>query len=135
MKIPFVAATTLVAYNLKAELGAEVLKKAGEILQKHIDSGSWREVKLVLRFLGGLQPLFEGDGIFPLLEELFARAVDLQTASSEDVSRLCPQVERSKTNNWATAARSGACQGHSVHYSLCDVLSCHGIRDSGLGTP
>lgn len=96
MKIPFVAATTLVAYNLKAELGAEVLKKAGEILQKHIDSGSWREVKLVLRFLGGLQPLFEGDGIFPLLEELFARAVDLQTASSEDVSRLCPQVERSK---------------------------------------
>lgn len=96
MKIPFVAATTLVAYNLKAELGAEVLKKAGEILQKHIDSGSWREVKLVLRFLGGLQPLFEGDGIFPLLEELFARAVDLQTASSEDVSGLCSQVNRSK---------------------------------------
>ncbi|KAJ5903708.1 hypothetical protein N7504_006091 [Penicillium tannophilum] len=88
MKIPFVAATTLVAYNLKAELGAEVLKKAGEILQKHIDSGSWREVKLVLRFLGGLQPLFEGDGIFPLLEELFARAVDLQTASSEDLLGL-----------------------------------------------
>ncbi|KAJ5552886.1 hypothetical protein N7494_002264 [Penicillium frequentans] len=78
MKIPFVAATTLVAYNLKAELGAE----------KHIDSGSWREVKLVLRFLGGLQPLFEGDGIFPLLEELFARAVDLQTASSEDLLGL-----------------------------------------------
>lgn len=86
MKIPFVAATSLVVYNLKAELGTEILKKAGEALQKHIDSGSWREVKLLLRYLGGLQPLFEGSGIFPLLEELFARAVDLQTASSEDVS-------------------------------------------------
>jgi nuclear cap-binding protein subunit 1 len=100
MKIPFVAATTLVAYNLKAELGAEVLQKAGEILQKHIDSGSWREVKLVLRFLGGLQPLFEGDGIFSLLEELFARAVDLQTASSEDVSGLYPQMDRPKLTVW-----------------------------------
>jgi len=89
MKIPFVAAITLVAYNLKAELGADVLKKAGDALQKYIDLGSWREVKLLLRFLAGLQPLFEGDGVFPLLEELFARAVDLQTASSEDVSELC----------------------------------------------
>ncbi|KAJ5719586.1 hypothetical protein N7493_007164 [Penicillium malachiteum] len=88
MKIPFVAATTLVAYNLKAELGADLLKKAGEALQKYIDLGSWREVKLLLRFLGGLQPLFEGEGIFPLLEELFARAVDLQTASSEDLLGL-----------------------------------------------
>ncbi|KAJ5279914.1 hypothetical protein N7478_005286 [Penicillium angulare] len=88
MKIPFVAAIILVAYNLKAELGAEVLKKAGAALQKYIDSGSWREVKLLLRFFAGLQPLFESDGVFPLLEELFARAVDLQTASSEDLLGL-----------------------------------------------
>lgn len=86
MKIPFVAATALVAHNVKPELGAEVLNKASEALQKYIHSGSWREVKLLLRFLGGLQPIFQGGGIFPLLEELFARAVDLQTASSEDVS-------------------------------------------------
>lgn len=86
MKIPFVAATTLATHNLKPDLGAEVIKRAGNTLQKYIDSGSWREVKLLLRFLGCLQPLFEGDGIFPLLEELFARAADLQTASSEDVS-------------------------------------------------
>ncbi|KAJ6145175.1 hypothetical protein N7470_009070 [Penicillium chermesinum] len=88
MKIPFVAATSLVVYNLKAELGVEILKKAGEALQKHIDSGSWREVKLLLRFLGGLQPLFEGNGVFALLEELFNRAVDLQTTSSEDLLGL-----------------------------------------------
>ena len=52
MKTPFVAAVTLVAHNLKPEIGSEVLKKTGETLQKYIDSGSWREVKLVLRFLG-----------------------------------------------------------------------------------
>ncbi|KAJ5902477.1 hypothetical protein N7495_003005 [Penicillium taxi] len=85
MKIPFVAATALVAYNLKTELGAELLQKTGESLQKYVDQGAWREVKLLLRFLGSLQPLFEGDGIFPVLDELFARAVDLQTASSEDL--------------------------------------------------
>ena len=63
----------------------EILKRAGDTLQRYLDNGSWREVKLVLRFLGCLQGLFEGDGVFPVLEELFSRAVDLQTASSEDV--------------------------------------------------
>jgi nuclear cap-binding protein subunit 1 len=88
MKMPFVAATALFVYNNKPELGTELLNKAATALQKYIDSGSWREVKLLVRFLGCLQPLYEGDGIFTLLEELFARAVDLQTASSEDVSLL-----------------------------------------------
>ncbi|KGO64660.1 MIF4-like, type 1/2/3 [Penicillium italicum] len=88
MKIPFIAGTVLVAHSLKPELGSEVLTKAAEALQKYLDIGAWREVKLLIRFLGILQPLYEGDGIFPLLEELFARAVDLQTASSEDLLGL-----------------------------------------------
>lgn len=29
--------------------------------------------------------MLEGEGVFPVLEELFSRAADLQTASSEDV--------------------------------------------------
>lgn len=70
---------------MKPELAAEVLKKAGQIAQSHIEAGDWRNVKLVLRFLACLQGLFEDEGIFPLLEELFSRAVDLQTGSSEDV--------------------------------------------------
>jgi nuclear cap-binding protein subunit 1 len=86
MKIPFIAGAVLAAHSLKPELGSEIVVKAAGALQKHIDTGAWREVKLLIRFLGILQPLYEGDGIFPLLEELFARAVDLQTASSEDVS-------------------------------------------------
>ncbi|KAE8351177.1 MIF4G like-domain-containing protein [Aspergillus coremiiformis] len=88
LKIPFIAATVLVANAYKSELVSDVLKKACEYLQHYINTGAWREVKLLLRFLGCLQPIFKGDGIFPILEELFARAVDLQTASSEDLLGL-----------------------------------------------
>ncbi|KAL4898474.1 MIF4G like-domain-containing protein [Aspergillus ambiguus] len=88
LKIPFVAATVLVANALKSEVVTDVLQKFGESLQTYIDSGSWREVKLLIRFLGCIQCIFEGDGVFPILEELFARAVDLQTASSEDLLGL-----------------------------------------------
>jgi nuclear cap-binding protein subunit 1 len=94
LKIPFIAATVLVANNYKSELVEDVLKRARESLQQYIDAGAWREVKLLLRFLGCLQSIFEGDGVFPILEELFARAVDLQTASSEDVSELSSRFLR-----------------------------------------
>lgn len=70
----------------KSELVAEILQKANVAIRQHLELGSWREVKLVLRFLGCLQGVLEGDGLFPVLDELFSRAVDLQTASSEDVS-------------------------------------------------
>lgn len=86
LKIPFIAAIVLHANVKKPDLAAEVLTKLGETLQKYIDLGSWREVKLLLRFLACLQGMFEGEGVFTILEELFSRAVDLQTASSEDVS-------------------------------------------------
>ena len=84
-KIPFVAAIVLVANPQKPQITEEILTKAGTVIQEHLEAGAWREVKLVLRFLGCLQGVLEGDGVFPLLEELFSRAVDLQTASSEDV--------------------------------------------------
>ncbi|KAL4877654.1 MIF4G like-domain-containing protein [Aspergillus karnatakaensis] len=88
LKIPFIATIILVANTLKSELAADVLKRTAERLQSHVNSGSWREVKLLLRFLGCLQCIFEGDGVFSILEELFSRAVDLQTASSEDLIGL-----------------------------------------------
>ncbi len=87
-KIPFIAAIVLVVNPSQPEIAQEVLAKAGTIIQEHLEVGAWREVKLVLRFLGCLQGLLEGDGVFPILEELFSRAVDLQTASSEDVSLI-----------------------------------------------
>jgi len=73
----------------KPEFTSEILQKVGEALQKRLDTGSWREVKLYLRFLGCLQGLFENEGVFAILEDLFSRAVDLQTQSSEDVSAIC----------------------------------------------
>ena len=53
-----------------------------------IDDGCWREVKFYLRFLGSLQGLWEGEGVFPILEELFSKAVELQTNSSDDTIGL-----------------------------------------------
>ncbi len=63
-----------------------VIAVVGEKCQAAARDGDWRSFKLNLRFMACLQPLLEGDGVFPLLEELFDKAVDLQTASSEDVS-------------------------------------------------
>ena len=85
LKIPFVAAVTLAINLQKPELAQEVLTKATVALNEQFRAGAWREVKLLLRFLACLQGILEDDGIFPVLEELFSRAVDLQTASSEDV--------------------------------------------------
>lgn len=86
IKIPFAAAVVLALNRLKPDLTEEVLKKAGQTTQGHLERGSWREVKLLLRFLGCLQDLYDGDGVFAILDELFLRAVDLQVASPEDVS-------------------------------------------------
>ena len=65
-----------------------ILARAGKAIHEYLQTGAWREVKLVLRFLACLQGLLEGEGVFPVLEDLFLRAVDLQTASSEDVGFL-----------------------------------------------
>lgn len=87
LKIPFVAAIVLLANVHKPELTVDVLAKIGEALQNRLDQGVWREVKLYIRFLSCLQGMFEGEGVFPILDELFSRAADLQMKSSEDV---CP---------------------------------------------
>ncbi|KAI9762309.1 MAG: Mitochondrial Translation Optimization [Chaenotheca gracillima] len=87
-KIPFIAATVLVANTKKVEVTQEILSRVGKKFQEYLEAGEWREVKLVLRFLGCLQGLFEGEGVFPILEDLFSRAVDLQTASSDDALGL-----------------------------------------------
>ncbi|KIV85171.1 hypothetical protein PV11_00901 [Exophiala sideris] len=84
LKIPFVAAIVLLANIHKPELTVDVLAKIGEALQNRLDQGVWREVKLYIRFLSCLQGMFEGDGVFSILEELFSRAADLQMKSSED---------------------------------------------------
>lgn len=87
-KIPFVAAAVLFAHQDKKELAAELVAKAGEQLQDFLNQGQWKEVKLMLRLLACLSRVYEEDGVLPIMEELFSRAVDLQTASQADVLGL-----------------------------------------------
>ncbi|TQV92171.1 hypothetical protein V2A60_004466 [Cordyceps javanica] len=84
LKTPFVAAVVLVANALKPEAMEIVLERLAKDLESAIAAGQWTQVKLYLKFMACLQCSLEGDGVFPLLEELFNRAADLQTASSED---------------------------------------------------
>lgn len=85
-KIPFVAAVLVVLNPMRPEAVADVLAKASARAESAVARGEWREVKLLLKFLGGCQGMLIDDGVWGLLDELFMRAVDLQTASSEDVS-------------------------------------------------
>ena len=93
LKIPFIAAIILVANTRKPEFATDVLKRITESLQTTLNGGSWRQVKLFLRLLGSLQGMFEGDGIFRFLDDLFTRAADLQMKSSEDVSVARPKTD------------------------------------------
>ncbi|KAK4043054.1 MIF4G like-domain-containing protein [Parachaetomium inaequale] len=84
LKTPFVAAVVLLANAARPQVVDMLLAKLAALVEDKIAAGEWREVKLYLKLLGCLQGCLEGEGVFPVLEELFARAVDLQTASSED---------------------------------------------------
>lgn len=62
-----------------------------------------------------------GDGVFPILEELFSRAVDLQTASAEDVSILSP-ISEYKLTSIISESGLGASQDHPPYDPLCHGL-------------
>lgn len=66
----------------------DLLAKATAGIEAKVKAGEWREVKLYLKLLACLQNCLDGEGVFPILDTLFDRAVELQTASSEDVSWL-----------------------------------------------
>ncbi|TRX95441.1 hypothetical protein FHL15_003772 [Xylaria flabelliformis] len=84
LKTPFVAAVVLVVNSLKPEVLDALLARITSATEEKAKEGEWRDVKLYLKFLACLQSCLEGDGLFLVLDELFSRAVDLQTASSED---------------------------------------------------
>lgn len=64
----------------------DLLAKAAAKVEEKVRLGEWRAVKLYLKLLACLQSCLEGDGVFPILEDLFNQAVELQTANNEDVS-------------------------------------------------
>jgi len=85
LKTPFLAAVVLVANTNKPEIVDLLLANLTTGIETSIKIGAWRDVKLYLKLLACLQGCLGGDGVFPVLEDLFSRAVDLQTASSDDV--------------------------------------------------
>ncbi|PMD28438.1 hypothetical protein NA56DRAFT_667010 [Hyaloscypha hepaticicola] len=86
-KVPFVAAVVL-AINGMGEAGGkvtgEVVSRMAEKCNRSIDAGEWRDVKLTLKFLGGLQGVLEGEGVWIVLQDLLTKAVDLQTENNEE---------------------------------------------------
>lgn len=93
LKTPFVAGTVLYANAEKGDVGRTVVQRIAPLLKEAADAGEWREFKLLLRLLACLGPLFEENGVMAILDELFNRAVDLQTASSDDVSLAVPLLK------------------------------------------
>jgi nuclear cap-binding protein subunit 1 len=85
-KIPFVAAVVLQVNVLRSEMCEEVLRRAGERVNTAVAKGEWREVKLLMKFLGGLQGIFEGEGLWVTLQDFLTKALDLQTENNEEVS-------------------------------------------------
>jgi nuclear cap-binding protein subunit 1 len=86
VKIPFVAAVVLVVNTLRSEIAADVVARAAKRANEGIGRGEWREVKLLMKFLGSLQGLLDGEGVFSVLQDLLTKAVDLQTENNEEVS-------------------------------------------------
>jgi nuclear cap-binding protein subunit 1 len=85
-KIPFVAAVVLVVNTLKSEMVAEVLQRTTARVNEAIAKGEWREVKLLMKFLGGLQGVLAGEGLWLALQDVLTKAVELQTNNDEEVS-------------------------------------------------
>lgn len=84
-KIPFVAAVVLAINSMSSAVVEEVLKRTAEKTNAAIARGEWRELKLLMKFLGSLQGLLDGAGVWSVLSDLQARAMDLQI-NDEDVS-------------------------------------------------
>lgn len=67
----------LVANSQNAEAGKLIVEEAGKAVQQCLNEGTFTRVKLLLRFLGCVQGMLEGSGVYPLLTSI----VDKATAS------------------------------------------------------
>lgn len=137
LKTPFVAAVVLVANTIKPEIVDAVLTPVAQEAESKIAKGEWREVKLYLKFLACLQACLEGDGVFPLLEELFSRAADLQTASSEDVGFFLDRglfIIWFHTNDNRVDHWHGNCQDHPSYDPLYHGCSPRPVPAKGSGS-
>lgn len=109
-KIPFVAAVAYYANDVKPEMTAEAMKRVSDRAQEALNAGEWKEFKLLLRFFACLQSLYEEDGVFAFLGQLFDTVVDLQSANENDVRNSANHVFllanrlRSSVSNWSRSS-------------------------------
>jgi nuclear cap-binding protein subunit 1 len=61
------------------------MKRVGDRAQEALNAGEWKELKLLLRFFACMQGLYQEDGVFTFLGQLFDTVVDLQSANENDV--------------------------------------------------
>jgi nuclear cap-binding protein subunit 1 len=96
-KIPFVAAVAYYANDVNSQITIEAMKRVGDRAQEALNAGEWKEFKLLLRFFACLQSLYEEDGVFTFLGQLFDTVVDLQSANENDVRSTCVQLSHPLT--------------------------------------
>ena len=84
-KIPFVAAVVMIVNTMRGDIVEEILNRAAAATNAALGKGQWREAKLYMKFLGSLQGCLEGEGVFPVLQDILTKAVDLQTENNEEV--------------------------------------------------
>jgi nuclear cap-binding protein subunit 1 len=89
LKIPFIAALTLYANDINAEVSRELIVRTSKKMASALELGEWRDFKLLLRYQAYLQGILEGAGVFQILNQLFDWVIDLQEGSAEDVSSEC----------------------------------------------
>ncbi|KAF2738633.1 cap binding protein [Polyplosphaeria fusca] len=84
-RIPVVAAVAFYGNYIKPEMTVDAVQAVAVKAQEALTAGNWRDFKQLLRCLACLQSVFEGEGVFALLRQLFDTVVDLQTANETDV--------------------------------------------------
>lgn len=99
-KVPFVAAVVLAVNGMRGEIVGSLVERIGARLNEGVEKGEWRDVKLCLKFLGGLQGVLEGEGVWIVLQDLLTKAVDLQTENNEEVSSSFLLISRVVADRW-----------------------------------
>lgn len=64
----------LVANSQNPEAGKLIVEEAGKAVQQYLLDGEFTRVKLLLRFLGCVQGMLEGEGVYPLLNNIVNKA-------------------------------------------------------------
>lgn len=124
-KIPFVAAIVLCANAQKHEIGKLVLDEFAAQLQEYLDQCQWRNFKLVLRFMGSISCMLDGEGVATLLNDLANLTGDLAAEGGSGV--------RTENRFWLKYHANNHIQGLSEELSHVILITIPYILTSAPG--